>query len=419
MTGAVSANSPLPAVGPAYQFKPAEIIYALFVITSFFPWVGLIRFGTDTQPYALLFGLLISAYFVLSGVRLPSVFLWYAVPIMMASAYLVLADFTFTAFRSIAGYVSHGVLSIAAYHYYLRHRDSAVFFVVALTVYLGAGLIQLHIDPDFFQFLLPRETGYARVGGRGVESLTAEPTFFGMHLLIVVLYCWVSPDLSRRARVGIAIFALVIIVYVSRSATVFATLTVFGVANILGLIRTLKSKPGLLLIAAAVAYGLIGMADPSTLEEVRFVQLVSLLIQSFEEVLLIDQSLNERFFEVVISLTGFLEKPLFGHGFDQWGTFVEQKKLAFEWAIYAYGGTERILSFLGAGLFELGIGFLPVICLLWCAARIYERITKVSIWPQIVLLGLLLLQALPLTYPLVPLYIGRAFALDRRAKLSR
>jgi hypothetical protein len=398
------------------DIKCRHILGFLFLVACFFPWVGPIKLGTDTQPYALLFGTALCLTMAMGG-RIPTLFAWYGIPVVAALAYLILANFSFPAVRGAAGYFSLAVLSIASYFFYKKNRDSSRFFFGVLWVYLLAGLIQLYIDPDFFHFLLSRESGYATIGGRGVESLASEPTFLGIHLLIIGLYCWVSPDLKARDRYRIALLALIGAVFISRSSTVLLFLCLLGVAHIhrlLPFLTTHRVVLGLILIVTTVLL----VSDVSdSISDLRFVELVALLWESPEVVIRVDESVNSRIFEIVFSFLGFLDQPLSGHGFDSWTSYVLEKSREFPLANFAPGDTGRITSFFGSLLFELGLAAAPLFYFIFRATCIYQKTSKVSVWFQLVFLGMLLFQSVPVTYPLVPLYIGRAFALLRRRDL--
>src|SRR5258705_12111669 len=112
-----------------------HILGVVFLAVCFFPWVGPIKLGTDTQPYALLLGSLICLTMAIRG-RIPVLFAWYGVPLAVALAYLILANFSFHALRGVAGYFSLAVLSIASYFFYKENRVSPRFFFVVLCIYL-------------------------------------------------------------------------------------------------------------------------------------------------------------------------------------------------------------------------------------------------------------------------------------------
>ena len=385
----------------------------VFLTACFFPWIGPVTLDTSIQPYALLFGTAFCLTMT-ATVRVPTSFRWYALPVMTAFIYLILANFSFPALRSTAGYITQALICIAGYLFYKTNHDSARFFLGVLLIYILAGLIQLYIDPDFFHFMLSREAGYAAQGGRGVESLAAEPTFLGIHLLIIGLYCWVSPELKVRDRHRIALLAALSAVFISRSPTALLVLCLLALVNVHQLLRTLLTSARLLLPILVV----IGVALASNLADwlsgLRFVELLTLLLESPETVIRADQSLNSRVFQILFSLLGFLDHPLLGNGFDRWTSYVLEQTQVFELANFDIGEKGRITSFIGSLLFELGLVALPLFYFIYRAARIYQSLTGVSVFAQLLLLGILLLQSVPVTYPLVPLYVGRAFALQRK-----
>src|SRR5258708_24225054 len=88
-----------------------------FVVACLFPWVGPIKLGIDTQPYALILGAALCVVFALKR-PIPAVLAWYAIPIVLSICYLMLADFSFVAIRSAGGYISPAALAVAAHFFY-------------------------------------------------------------------------------------------------------------------------------------------------------------------------------------------------------------------------------------------------------------------------------------------------------------
>src|SRR5258708_28026338 len=83
-----------------------------FVVACLFPWVGPIKLGIDTQPYALVLGAALWVIFALKR-PIPPVLAWYAIPVVLSICYLILSDFSFVAIRSAIVDISQSVLAVA------------------------------------------------------------------------------------------------------------------------------------------------------------------------------------------------------------------------------------------------------------------------------------------------------------------
>ncbi|GAB1536522.1 hypothetical protein ADMFC3_21530 [Geovibrio sp. ADMFC3] len=81
------------------------------------------------------------------------------------------------------------------------------------------------------------------------------------------------------------------------------------------------------------------------------------LINNPMDLLLIDASINARFFHIYFSIKGFIENYLIPNGYNRWVEYAQQQTSIYaDYVIYEYFGFKgRIMSGYGGALYELGI----------------------------------------------------------------
>jgi hypothetical protein len=264
--------------------------------------------------------------------------------------------------------------------------------------------VQIYVDPNFFQVILPREKGYAGVGGRGVESLTAEPTFYGFLLLIILLYELHSSMGSERTLSKHVVFLILLqLVFVSRSSSALGTLIL---SYFVYLIVGLSLKRIMLVLFLIASLGVVGVAGAKVLESVRFVKLILLFIESPVSLLTYDLSFNDRFFHVYYSLAGFFDNWMLPHGFESWWEFLQEKSRYNDLVVNVSGDHGRVMSLLGGMLFELGLFAFPFIWVLFSVLYQTFKGSRYFVF-VLILFFIITIQAVPLSLPTIPFVLGQ------------
>jgi hypothetical protein len=124
--------------------------------------------------------------------------------------------------------------------------------------------------------------------------------------------------------------------------------------------------------------------------------------------LLLDASVNDRFFHVFYSLKGFLENFLLPHGFGAWIPYVSTQFSSYPDYVLVDTFTlaGRIMSGYGSLLFELG---LPGLLIPFLVFRSNFRIFGPSPCRKFglpLLCSLLMFSSIPLSFPLFSFYLG-------------
>jgi hypothetical protein len=383
-----SPESPF-SVGITQLLKPIVLLLACFPYVHF----GL-DLGLDTQPWFFLAALML--FFL--GYRLqlgPLFFITLAVVLAVVLGSLlsaltngVIEGYWFFTGRGLYSYLTL-LLGIAVFSAFGPRDLPLVKRILQLSIvlYLFCGFIQWVGLSDLAFLSVNRTTD-----NRGVTSLAAEPSFFGVLMFFLLLaYRIVGAALGARAF-GDRAFELVAVlglIVLSESAVAVVLLAIFYSGRLFWLMI-----PAALLLVWALNAEVFG--DGSASRGLRLlVQLGSVGVVS---ILSRDASVNERLSSVFGPYLGSLDGYGFPGGFFEYrGYFLN----LLEQSNFFFWGSGQIHSFFGAPVFEGGVfGWIFLLTVAWLifrapGLRFTERLAALA--------GLHM--ALPLNVGLVPLLL--------------
>lgn len=260
------------------------------------------------------------------------------------SSALVLLEGTYS-YLSVRAIVTYGSIFVHAYLFMdiYKRRDLIKDLRLVLILYISAGLIQAITTPQIFDFLVNTRTS----AGRGVTSLTPEPSMFGLILILVYFFQDILKEkISFRAATIFGIFflsqstlcAVIFLVY-----QIFKTLIKINVSNFVTSALSFSAIMLLLFLGYALRF------------EGIFNQLFSDQGIMF---VLQDASVNDRLRSLTFALIGTYENsfmPGFFHTFETESNILRNQFSS----IFIYGfDSNKIMSGFGTGLYELGVFFL-------------------------------------------------------------
>ncbi len=268
------------------------LIY-LFILFCFFPYIDIFQLGTDTQPNALLLGLVL--LFAISNKRInaPLVLLWI---VFFISIFLVFFNkvTVFEFFKNTLNYLSPPLIATITYWilHQLRYKVSFKFFMASMLTIAFVGLMQLYVLPDFGSAFINMNRGVLQ-SGRGVVSLFSEPAFYGTTCLFFMAFSLMY--FSKRQNYIAIPLLLFQLVFISRSATAIAIfLLAFGLFVFIQLCR-FKFHYLLGSAVAAIIVSSIALSYWSKIEDTRAGQLAQTFIENPLLVTKIDGSVGIRF----------------------------------------------------------------------------------------------------------------------------
>ena len=374
--------------------------WALFVF-SLFPYLSIVPIATDTQPYAVIFAVLI--FLMGRGVALPLPIWTLFVVLVVAIIVYLATGATFNGLRSLVGYasvflISAGVLILASH----RIRLSDRMLDVAVYIWFVVGAVQRFASPDFLAFILARST---TTESRGVTSLAVEPSAYATMMLFILMIYFIR----GRERSWPAILCLVQILLLAQSA-----LGILFVLLAVGLYMLLRlSAPAAmiaLLVLAGISFFLFVNAE-NIFSGTRVGGLLIVLTTRPELLFVLDESVAARVSNIFYSVNGAFEDWLVPHGFDGWTVYVQQQEQIYRDIFIKRGlSGDRIMSGYGAILFELGaLGLaVPVVMTLGILRTFGMRARDYAIAMFIMIHGLMIMPV-PLALPMVGVLLGELF----------
>jgi hypothetical protein len=383
-------------------------IASIFFILALFPFVSFGTNSMDSQPFYIFFAMLSFLFFASSGLIFKeSLNLIILTIIVLLTIFLTSTTFDFIFIRGVASYLGFFITLIVSIVYFERFGIPVKFIVISNIIYLFVGILQFLYDPLIANFLvLPN--GYPNMI-RGATSLTPEHTFYG---IVLFFFSWINLiiyDYKPPKLISILIIInLFSIVFVAKSSMVIVFLLV---AAFVFLLRNLKRKVvfkqffitsiGLLVLL----YSFIWLFP-----EARFARLVthgaSLEIGFIDGILAVirwDGSINDRVLNAVFPYFGIaLNYGLPGglYSFYDMSLILVEYFDGFFWSGL---GSNKILSFIGTIIYELGlIGILSISYLYWLVkdSNNHNRIF------ELILLFAVLNSAIALAFSLVPILIA-------------
>ena len=384
--------------------KVRWLIGLLFIFASLMPWTHLSTNNLDSQPWPLLLAIL----FIFSqGLRL-RIPLAYLLASMLLTIGVVTALFfterpgSFLVFRAIANYSTIAAIFLASYVFYRNYGFPYRLIIATNLIWLIVAGMEI-VSPDISSALSTLRT----TPDRGVTSLAPEPTFFAIYLFFL---SWLIIEQSRSVAFAFAkplvIANVLSIFFLAQSAMVILYLVLaLGSYGFYVVAQSSRFRDALGVAALILLLVVIFSTLLSTLaSESRAVNLIAELKnqKSLMEIIAVDASVNQRLEAVVFSLYAAFDNVLVPHGFDQ---FIDKRNELIsccERVFWYRTESNKVMSWIGALVFELGLfGLLSF--LVFCGLAYQSSLGSVI---KLGFLTLLLLSAIPLAFPLIPMLVA-------------
>ena len=398
--------------------KFLSVLFGLFIISTFFPYIRIFPFSTDLQPNTLLIGLFIIFLLIrkTTPIAIPKKLLLLSIPVICGVFIFLLFDVTSNGIRSLGGYISVFIISISTFLIFrngYKFKIKTLYYIILIWGIVGA--IQFFFYKGFLSFLMSRfafleSEGY---GERGVSALSNEPSFYGS----ICFFLWITfitnkeyITVNRKTRFLVLVSLVAQMSLFASSSVSILYFLILGVAYVI--MNSNKIVLIILVIALLSTSTFIGNYVLDFTEYLvgknRVFNIIQIFIESKEELIYIDPSINERFFNVYISVRGSFENFLLPNGFD---TFAEYKKslMNSELSDLYWWTTDkhtRIQSGYGAILYELGaIGLIiPIIFNYFLYS--YLKYDKKRFWIVAIAVNLTMFSTIPISLPLFSFLIG-------------
>ena len=387
-------------------------LFEVFIIyLCLFPYVSFGLNRLDSQPGAIFF-VIIYVFFKLR-VEKKDLFILWMISILLILFSLPLAlnnikqPFELMALvRAIANYSS--VFFLWGFSIMIHKKINPLkHYLIASWIYNIYGLMQ-SLGFGYFDWATPNRTGIAR----GVTSFAAEPTYYGILLFFLIWIIWNSFSKIENGEIKkkytklvyLSIFVNVLSIFLLAKSSM-AILYIFILLIFLILLflnrKLVYYLSILILLTSSFIYFNI-----EQLNEYRFISLFNQIKDSsLSTIYLIvynDESINGRVGQVVFPILGLINNIGLPGGFQ---TFNEMVPVLYEQTDHFFYGvthTNKIQSFPGVFIYELGaVGLFFII---YMGKILYlENNWK---YREIFLLLIFLTPCVPLGLGIIPLLFG-------------
>lgn len=376
----------------------------LFVLGCLNSWTNFGTNNMDSQPWALLFGLIFIGS--LEVIKMPQNFGVASILVVSGLLWAVVASnvpFGVEAPRAFASYFTYLIVILAFYNYLIRFGFPRRVILFGGFSWIAFGVVEIFVPVVVDTISITRTTS-----DRGFTSLAPEPTFFGIFLFFVAWMVLVASSYKPKGLdllfVVVAISAIfllaqstMVVVYILIAVMIyFTSLSLKALANL-----RLRKSSLLLILITVLALPLVLLAISSFLEGSRLEKVFSLVgSDGLRLLIMADASINARVESSVISIQSFIVNFGAPGGLD---TFRDQQALLnarWDGLFWYLEANNKILSWLGTWLHELGLFGLGAIMACLLAAR--RNATKTSL----LIFVILSISAIPLAFPVMPMLLA-------------
>ena len=382
------------------KFKFADI----FLLFSLFPYVSFNLLTFDTQPFAILVGLM-GLFFSKVSLQLNKVF--------KISFVLVLIALFISSFSVIGGdyYVIRGIYNYLSIFFNLfifsyLFRNNLInnkLIIFANYVYIFFAFVQIYF-PQIINFMVPSR-GDDFFGGRGLTSLTPEPSHLGINLILISMLLLICSGYNFKKNLFIHLINFLAIFLIVRNASLILiivfSLILIGLLNINKFLN-INYFRNLLIVSLTLLGGIIY----SVLYRTRIFRILeSINIENFKDTLIIlinaDLSISERLQHLLIPFLALYKDFGMPHAFDSLSS--SARNLSDQLSIFLNLTTStKFMSFMGDYVFSLGI--FGIVAFLLIFIPLFK---KQSVPNYLLILFInLLITSVPISNPLVPAVVA-------------
>lgn len=315
--------------------------------------------------------------------------------------FLIISSLDFNAFREAFSFISFFLVYFLIVQS-IRYGYLKVIYnwsCVASLVYFFVAILQVVFDKYIFDFLVQVRTS----DGRGVTSLSTEPTFYGITCIFLTFLILVSTNYRPNllGKISIAL-NLISIVFLAKSALAIVFIGI--AAAFLLVVFALVDRKRFLYICLSLLIFLFLFVNVfvDVLDGSRFILLLGSFMDSGVVYLLNnDASLNMRVAGFFLPIYLAIDNLFMPFGFGFYPVSLMQLSSEFSGIFRSIVfDNDRVMSFVGSYIYYLGwLGFVFMIFIFY-KAFFSHSLNKIII-AEFAFLVLLLINAVPVAMPIV------------------
>ena len=369
-----------------------KFLNTIFFVSIFFPYINIFQLPTDTQPNAIVF--LILLLLTYKKLKLDVKDYWLIGLSFVGIVISLINGINLNTMRSLYGYITIPIIIIISSNInYKKYFSKKLLYAIVWT-WLLVAVVQYFGDKSFLTFLISNSR---TTDDRGVTSLAAEPSYYGIVLIFIYLFNLMSYN-CKKIKFLIAFQ----VIFLAQS---FMTMFYFLGLVSLDLFFNLNIKRKIIAIFLAVG-GCVFVFQIINSSENRIFHLIDTLLNDGPRLLFFyDASANERLAHIYISFKGCFDNYFLPNGFSAWEKYYIEtaNNSSFFWFTRK---STRIMSTYGGMLFEVGFfGFIYIVIINYNFFKLRKYIGHNYI-TILVFVNLFLCTAIPLAFPILPFLVG-------------
>ena len=257
--------------------------------------------------------------------------------------------------------------------------------------------------------------------GRGEVCLAPEPTFYGIICILFILLGYLNFKENKGIKKLYTLLIIQIFIYARSSLVILMILACLMLYAFISFMAKKKNKLKIFLIVSFFLFVFITIINnySEQISGIRIGRILTLMFENPDKLVLIDDSINERFVHLFFPIYGFFENWGLPHGYSQYADFMDDcynnPDLNYLVTDYTLNNKIiRIMSGWGSILFELGaVGLLLLYVIVKNLKIIVEGKMK-----YVIILGFigLLANAVSFATALLPFTIGNIIYLAEKKK---
>jgi hypothetical protein len=379
----------------------------LFCILALVPWLNFGANDFDLQPWPFLAAVI----FILSlkKIKIPEntllIFLLIFFGLLLTLIFTNLFP-NFLILRGIVSYFSLPLFYLAFYNFLCLFKFPLKTFVIVNIVWLIFGILDLFY-PEASSFLRSNRWAESRVGSS--FSLAPEPFYFAIYLLFSSWFILLSKNFKVNLKLKfLIIFNVFSIIFLAKSLAltmyIILLIIIFFIYFIFKFFFLKISKLFLLNFYFFILLILVFIFSFFTFlsDGYRISNIIQILENFNLNFIFIDESINVRVEAFVLPIFISLNKFFAPLGIDTYHIYRDEYISFFSNFFWNPVSHNKIMSWLGSIIFELGIFGIFIIFLFVKAAYSKSFISFINIFFLIAVL----FSAVPILLPLIPMFFA-------------
>ncbi len=279
-------------------------------------------------------------------------------------------------------------------------------------IYGAVAAVQHWYNPTFMSFVL-NETRVALGTGRGVISLTTEPSFYGSMCIFLGIFSLLS--YSRKQNLIVIPLLLFQMVFFAKSATAIS-IVAFSIV-LYTIIQLLRFRVGYIVTVSVLLFITVPvfMNQLNELEDTRVGLLAKLFIEDPLLITQLDSSVAVRFAGAVSPFLSFKHNYMFPMGIGNYGDFIKRLYRSGKYRNflnpYTINNEDRLGGSTNVILFQLG--FLGLLFPIAITMSFWKRLDSDGVLFAFIIFMATLFTLIQLMHSMIGFIIGYALYTSR------